>query len=201
MPNYNQGKIYKLISTETDNVYVGSTSLNYLSSRLVCHRADYARWLARKYSYVSSFEIVKYEDCKIILLENFPCDSKDQLTAREQYWIDTTPECVNNRKANTGLSIDEYQKQYNQLPKFKAMKKQYYQQPKIKAMTKKYNQMQIKCVCGSICIRNAYSRHTKSQTHEDFVNQHDDLSELFQLEMQARFKTALVLSKLKAINL
>ena len=111
MIDYRNGKIYKLISTETDNVYVGSTSLNYLCKRLVGHRKAYKMWLAKKYHYVSSFELLKYEDCKIILIEDFPCDSKDQLTSREQYWIENMPN-VNKQKANTGLSIAEYQKQY-----------------------------------------------------------------------------------------
>ena len=71
MPNYNLGKIYKLISTETDKVYIGSTSLNYLSTRFVGHKVSYKRWLANKCNYVSSYEILKYENCKIILLENY----------------------------------------------------------------------------------------------------------------------------------
>ena len=104
---------------------------------------------------------------------------------------------MNKYKAYTGLT----KKEYHQQPKMKAMKKQYDKQLKVKAYKKQYNQIKIKCICSGICSRNSYSRHTKCQTHADFVNQHDDLSELFQLEMQARFKTALVLSKLKAINL
>ena len=197
MIDYRNGKIYKLISTETDNVYVGSTSLNYLCKRLVSHRSDYKRWLAKKRNYVSSYEILKYEDCKIILIEDFPCDSKDQLTSREQYWIDNTANTVNKQKAWTGLTKKEYQQQ----PKIKAHRNQYRKQPKNKAMKKQYSQTKIKCICGSTCSINDYSRHIKSQKHEDFITKYDDLSELFQLEMKARQKTALVLHKLKAIKL
>lgn len=189
------------MSTETDNVYVGITTLNYLSSGMAGHRANYNKWIANKGRCVSSFEIIKHKDCKIILLEKFPCDSKDQLTARQQYWIDNTPNCVNKNKASTGLSITEYHKLYTQQPKVKAYKKQYDQQPKAKTYKKQYDLLKIKCICGIICPRKNYSKHIKCQKHTKFINQHEDLSEIFQLEMQARLKTALVLNNLKKLNL
>ena len=196
MIDYRNGKIYKLISTETDNVYIGSTSLKYLSTRLVGHKHAYTSWQAGKGRYVSSFEIVQHDNCKIILLENFPCESKDELHAREQYWIENSANCINKRKASAGLSRVDYNKQYV---------KQYQKQPKIKAYhkqyQKQYNQTKIKCICGSTGSINDYSRHIKSQKHEDFITKYDDLSELFQLEMLARFKTALASIKLKAIKL
>ena len=92
--DYPLGKIYELISDETDDVYIGSTCQRLLSKRLVGHKLDYNCWLKEKGHYRTSCEIVKYDDCQIILLENFPCNDKHELEARERYWIENTP-CVN----------------------------------------------------------------------------------------------------------
>ena len=85
---YLRGKIYKLISNHTADVYFGSTIEEQLTNRLSKHRGHYKMWLTGKYYYLSSYELVKYDDCKIILIEIFPCNSKDELCAREQYYIE-----------------------------------------------------------------------------------------------------------------
>ena len=40
MPDYKQGKIYKIISNQTNLVYVGSTAMPRLSIRMAKHRCD-----------------------------------------------------------------------------------------------------------------------------------------------------------------
>ena len=95
---YMGGKIYKLISNETNQIYYGSTVQKCLTNRLALHRSAYERWLAGKTGYVTSFELVKFPDCKIVLVENFPCNTKYELTAREQVFIDKN-ECVNKRNS------------------------------------------------------------------------------------------------------
>ena len=122
---------------------------------------------------------------------------------------------MNKNKAYTGLTAREYSqqpkykeyyqqpkyKEYYQQPKIKAMKKLYDQQPKIKARRKQRQQIKMNCVCGKICSIRDYHRHTQCKKHTDFINQHEDLSELFQLEMKARKKTALASHKLNTIKL
>ena len=39
--NYSLGKIYKLVSDETDDIYIGSTCQRLLSKRLGQHRDHY----------------------------------------------------------------------------------------------------------------------------------------------------------------
>ena len=63
---YQCGKIYKLISNETDKIYYGSTIEDVLTNRLSGHRKHYKSWINGKYHYVSSFEIIKFKDAKII---------------------------------------------------------------------------------------------------------------------------------------
>ena len=58
---------------------------------------------------MTSFEIVKFEDVKIILIENFPCKTKYELLAREQYYIDNNI-CVNKQRSLRTESRSVYDK-------------------------------------------------------------------------------------------
>ena len=80
---YQRGKIYKIISNQTDDVYYGSTIEIVLSNRLAKHRNNYKSWLSEKFPYITSFEIMKYSDAKIILVESYPCTSRYELIGRE----------------------------------------------------------------------------------------------------------------------
>jgi len=46
--DYSNGKIYKLISYETDTCYIGSTAEKLLSKRMAKHRCDHKRWLNKQ---------------------------------------------------------------------------------------------------------------------------------------------------------
>ena len=55
MVNYKNSKIYKIICNITQNEYYGSTTKQYLSSRLQQHKTQYHRWLNdNKKTYYSS---------------------------------------------------------------------------------------------------------------------------------------------------
>lgn len=92
---YLNGKIYKIVSTQTAKVYIGSTVQKYLCNRMQKHKFDYKT----KQKYITSYEIVQFNDAKIVLLEEYPCATKTELRKREQHWIDSTPNCVNNKRA------------------------------------------------------------------------------------------------------
>ena len=104
---YQRGKIYKLISNQKNSVYYGSTIENKLSNILCGHRSHYKDWIKNKFHYISSFEIVKYEDAKIILVENYPCSTKYELVAREQFYIDNN-DCINKRKSYVPCSLQNF---------------------------------------------------------------------------------------------
>jgi len=78
MVNYSNGKIYKIISDQTDLIYIGSTT-QQLSKRKQRHKSN---------KDCSSKEILQYEDARIILIEMFSCNCKEELSAREQYFMD-----------------------------------------------------------------------------------------------------------------
>lgn len=108
MPDYKLGKIYKIISDLSDECYIGSTTAPRLCTRMSGHRSDYNRWLNNNKNYLTIFKLFfenNMNTCKIILLEKWPCSSKEQLEARETYWIKKTLNCVN--KINPYLSKEE----------------------------------------------------------------------------------------------
>eukprot|EP01127_Copromyxa_protea_P012167 TRINITY_DN3138_c0_g1_i1.p1 TRINITY_DN3138_c0_g1~~TRINITY_DN3138_c0_g1_i1.p1 ORF type:complete len:115 (-),score=0.06 TRINITY_DN3138_c0_g1_i1:412-756(-) len=85
---YSRGKIYKITSPQTDMIYIGSTTEPTLARRMAGHRANYAQWREGKRGFVTSFQLLEYNDCSICLVELFPCHTKDELAAREQFHLD-----------------------------------------------------------------------------------------------------------------
>ena len=93
MTDYTKGKIYAIRSiSHPEAVYIGST-VNSLSKRLYCHKSMFNCY-ANKKRYITSFEVIKYPDCFIELVENYPCKDKNELTRREGEIIRAT-KCVN----------------------------------------------------------------------------------------------------------
>ncbi|MDR3596478.1 GIY-YIG nuclease family protein [Clostridium sp.] len=82
MTKYDNGKIYTIRSYQTDKYYIGSTCSS-LHKRLYQHRKDYERNLQGKSKYITSFEILQYDDAYIELLEEFECKSSCELHKRE----------------------------------------------------------------------------------------------------------------------
>ena len=92
MRTFQTGKIYCLVN-EANKKYIGST-IKTLNERLSGHKYDYKRFKNNKYHYVSCFEVMTDPTYRIMLLEEFPCNSRDELLMREgQYQRDM--ECVN----------------------------------------------------------------------------------------------------------
>eukprot|EP00952_Eustigmatos_sp_NYUAD-ZCMA_P009908 40808-Eustigmatos_ZCMA.PRE.1 len=57
--------------------------------------------------YVTSYKVIESGDYDIVLIEDFPCDNKEQLHARERHYIETL-ECVNKVIPNR-TSAEYYQ--------------------------------------------------------------------------------------------
>jgi Sec-independent protein translocase protein TatA len=89
---YSQGKIYKLYTKEGDECYIGST-IQPLWRRLQVHKYPTNRCRSREL-----FE--KYKCIEIELLEEYPCNTRYELEAREKEYIKKTDNCINNNKEN-----------------------------------------------------------------------------------------------------
>ena len=82
MINYQNGKIYTIKSFQTDKVYYGSTTQS-LSKRLRKHKQHYTYYLKSNKGYMTSYEVLAFDDAYISLIEKYPCDSREELLARE----------------------------------------------------------------------------------------------------------------------
>ena len=133
MVNYQQAKIYKIVDNRTDEIFIGSTCYSTLARALascVDNYRSYVKDNARGYrSYFKFFE--DNDDYDIILIENFPCNSKDELNARLKYNIKNN-ECVNK------IIIGRTRKEYNEDNKEKLNKYKYEYQSNNKDKVKLY---------------------------------------------------------------
>jgi len=126
------GRIYSIRSHQTDDIYIGSTK-QPLSKRMVEHRSKYKN----QKSYTTSFEILKFDDAYIELIEENEFESRDLLLKREGELI-RLMNCVN--KIISGRSQKEYQDET------KDQKKEYYKNyrlvniDKLKDQCKLYNE-------------------------------------------------------------
>jgi hypothetical protein len=98
MPDFSKSQIYKIVHVGFNLCHIGST-VEKLHVRMVRHRSHYKSYLKGQHNYVSLFKIFDeygVDNCKIYLIENYPCQSKEELTAREGEHQKNT-ECVNKR--------------------------------------------------------------------------------------------------------
>jgi hypothetical protein len=200
MSKYQNAKIYKIIGG--DECYIGSTCEKYLSNRMSGHRKSYRLFLDKKAHFITSYSLFeKYglENCYIELIENFPCESIEQLRKKEGDLIRTT-KCVNKfisgrtygewREDNPTYNKDYYESNKEEI----AIKQQIYAQ-KNKETIAKYNKQwreknkvevsqkkkeyakktkerdsqKIVCECGSEIRKAEKTHHLKSLKHQGFV--------------------------------
>jgi len=92
MPDYSKGRIYRIVSpSHPEDVYYGST-IQTLGVRMCGHRKLYIK----RPNTCSSSDVLRHGDAVIILVEDFPCQSVEELRAREGYYVLNNP-CVNRR--------------------------------------------------------------------------------------------------------
>ena len=111
MSEYQNSKIYKIISDNTNMIYIGSSYEPRLSRRLARHKMNYNDWLKdNNKTYITSYEILKLDNYSIVLLENYSCNNRDELIAREQYYIDLYKNDIINK--NNTIADKDYQKNW-----------------------------------------------------------------------------------------
>ena len=95
MNRYNQGKIYKLVNTVDDKIYIGSTCMP-LAKRKSNHKADARTRTSLVYTHLNS---IGWENVNIRLIETVTAETKDQLLMREQHYIDLLKPELNKHSA------------------------------------------------------------------------------------------------------
>jgi hypothetical protein len=90
MPDYTKGKIYKIVCNITGEIYIGST-IQPLSKRLTGHVNR-----SKKLEHTRSKDIILRGDYNIVLIENYSCNSKEELFKKEREHIENNI-CVNRQ--------------------------------------------------------------------------------------------------------
>jgi hypothetical protein len=180
---YQHAKIYKIISySHPEIIYFGSTT-QQLCRRLQAHKTSF-----KCGKNTSSSELMKYDDAKIFLIEDYPCENKEQLTKKEGEYIKNN-ECINKRIAGrtnkewyndnkdkikehnevNKITIAERKKKYRTVNKQKISEnmKVYYEGNKQHILNKM--KVIITCECGKVMRIDNIIRHNKTIKHLEFI--------------------------------
>ena len=193
MPDYQKGKIYKIVCNITGLTYYGST-VNTLCKRMSGHRSH-----VKAGSTCKSKLVLAGGDYDYSLVEDCSCDSKEQLHRRERFYIENN-ECV-NKDIPGRTSKERYEQDKDRLlarqkeryeqdkdkvlaqrkehyeqnrDKISARQKEHYEQNKDKVSTRnkknyEQNKIQVTCECGAVVNKSSLAKHKKSKKHQGYL--------------------------------
>ena len=168
---FQHGKIYTIRSFQTDKFYIGSTNHKTLSQRLSKHKGNYREWLKDKdNSYITSFEILKYDDCYIELLELYPCNLKAELHKREGELIRLHKDSLVNMCIPC-RTVKEYNKDNREIIAKKSKQRKKIYRVENKQKIKNHKTQQYRCDCGSVFQLDKKARHQRNNKHIDVLKQ------------------------------
>jgi hypothetical protein len=130
---YKNGKIYKIVCNETNEVYYGST-IQELNKRINSHRKGKQLCLSR--------QIIDRNNYYYELIENYSCNNRYELNTRERWYIE------NNACINKVIPTRKY--------------KEWYEDNKEKIL-EKIREKQICDICGSIISNGELKRHKRNK--------------------------------------
>ena len=161
-------KIYRIVSPNTELVYVGKTSQT-LARRFDCHRSHHKRYLSSKTRYCSSFKVIECGDAVIELIEETD-DSR-----REAHWIKKLGACNHHKlevDRSDKASMAEYDRKYRMenIDACRGHQRKYIRKNRDEINRKKSEK--IPCDhCGRFSNRVNMQRHKKSKRCLEFVQE------------------------------
>ena len=179
MNRYENGKIYKIVDIGYKKMYIGSTTES-LKKRFERHRSKYLREFTqgkgdntRSYWLFQEFGV---ENCRIELIKNYPCNSREELEREEGKHIKEN-DCIN--KIIAGRTIQEPYKEENE---YICFQQQIYrelhpdkrQEEGRKRYEKKKAEFLEKKLCGKCYTQCHRKRHEKTKKHQDWLNQQNN---------------------------
>lgn len=190
--DYKNGKVYQILNTITDDAYIGSTC-QPLSKRMAKHRVNVNQITTQHRPLYVKMKEIGVDNFYIELLEECPCDNKEQLRKKEgQYireigtlncWLAgrTLQEYKEDNKDKIKQQICKYKeenkdrvKQQNQTyaiehkDEINKRATTYYHEHKARILEK--NAVKITCECGSIHRLGEKSSHLRTKKHIDRIN-------------------------------
>mgnify|MGYP003661285331 CR=1 FL=1 len=173
--SYKNGKIYRIWTLLSDEIYIGSTA-DTLSNRFCKHKSSYKRWLKNKddnKTYMTSFKLFEkfgVENCKIDLEHNFHCNSKAELHSEEGRVQRIHKAILINNNIAGRTQEEWFSENKEHLAEYN---KQYYADNK-DAISKQRKQKFV-CECGGKYTLSLKSRHTKLAKHQKFIMDNQSL--------------------------
>lgn len=157
MPDFSASKIYKITNNINSECYIGSTTQN-LSWRFTQHKSKYKT--GRKDCSKSTILFDKYglDNCKIELIKEFPCNSKEELLFEERKHIQNDKNCMNLR-IRPILTLEE-KREYQRIHKKKGWH----------IHKDKYNSKKICETCNSEIMIRAWNTHIQTKKHQKNLN-------------------------------
>ena len=172
---FQNGKIYTIRSFQTEKYYIGSTNHKTLSQRLSKHKGSYREWLKDKKKYITSFEILKYDDYYIELLELYPCNLKAELHKREGELIRLHKDSLVNMCIPC-RTHKEYYIDNKEIILVKAKRHNYIYRVENKQKIRDYKTQPYHCECGKVIQLDKKARHCTSNIHIDSIKQNKKIT-------------------------
>jgi hypothetical protein len=184
---YQRGKIYKLVSSQTDKIYIGST-ISTLKLRKSQHKNS-----KKNNKNNSSKFICCYEDFDIILIKEYPCNCKKELLTEEgniikqyldicvnyqiagrttkEYYIDNKQKIKEQNKKYSKENIESikiYKKNYHIKNKDRIVNKtRLYRLKNIDYINEKKRTKKYYCeCCKNYTCYDSKARHLKTKKHQ-----------------------------------
>lgn len=180
MSNTKVGRIYKIVSTQSDHVYVGST-FNTIRDRFSKHKKDYRQWLKdmskAKCSIYPFFKEFGVDNFKMILIKEYEVVDRTHLEAYEALWMSKLA-CVNKITPFQIRKLSQKEYRDNNKDAINTRDRQYYANNKEKF--RQYNidnreriraQKNTKhdCQCGGRYANASKAAHFKTKKHTKWL--------------------------------
>ena len=166
MIDYVNGKIYKLVNSVDDKVYIGFTCLS-LSVRKTALVSE-ARVAGSSSCVYVHLNQVGWDNVQIVLIEAYKCDNVFQLLRRKNFWIEELKPTLNTRLRKEYYGHDKL--------KFDVCNKEYYEDNDLMIAVCKREKLKVKknkkteCDCGGryTCVNK--NTHMKSAKHQNWAS-------------------------------
>ena len=162
MNKYENGKIYKITNTVTDDIYVGST-IHPLDVRFDVHRRASRRDICKNIKLYKLMNDIGFDKFSIALIEDFPCETKTELCMREGYFIYTLNTSLNHTVP--GRTRKEWK--VANPNKGQAYNKKFYEKHKEKIQAQA--RIAHVCECGGTYCTDTKLRHFRSIKHMTYM--------------------------------
>ena len=181
---YQNGKIYKIVDVGYTKCYIGSTT-ETLSQRMARHRSKYNKEFTKGKGDQTRthwlFDEFGVENCKIELIENYPCKNREELERQEGIHIKAN-DCIN--KIIAGRTRQEYYQDENDYICFRQdIYRELHPEKRQEEGRRRWERVKHKmleqhlCGCGKTYTYGHKKRHEKSQTHQNYLKQQSEENE------------------------